>query len=212
LKTSLIVILAIIVSVFPEKAGASFHDIKGMNYTAWKEFVLNSEKSDMSLSKVKNIGCDWVSICVWWFQDGINSSVIGPDRAQYSVNPDSVAHAIDSCHKLGMKVMLKPIVNCRDAAWNGFINPSDEWFASYHHFINLWANLAKICEVDLFCVGAELSKTESWSKSWRDVISDVRTHYNGLLFMLQITITRWIFFGGMLLITSVSMHIILLPK
>ncbi len=176
-----IFIVTVLFTVFAENTRGSFYDIKGMNYTAWDDFILNSEQSDMSLSKMRNIGCNWTSICIWWFQDDVNSTLIEPDYSKYSVDPNSVEHAIDYCHTLGMKVMLKPIINCRDGTWNGHINPSTAWFSSYHNFINFWADLAENHNVELFCVGAELGKTESWSASWRSVIGDVKSHYSGPL-------------------------------
>ena len=155
--------------------------IKGVNYTAWDQFVLNSEQSDMSLANVRKLGCNWVSMCVWWFQDDPNSTVISPDYSRYSADPGSVGNAIDQCHALGMKVMLKPIINCRDGAWNGLINPSEAWFTSYQDFINFWADLAEAHNVEMFCVGAELVHTISWPSQWRNVIRNVKYHYSGPL-------------------------------
>jgi predicted ATP-grasp superfamily ATP-dependent carboligase len=155
--------------------------IKGMNYTAWDQFVLNSPQSDASLSNARRTGCNWMSICVWWFQDNPNSTIISPDYSRYSADPDSVANAIDRCRALGMKVMLKPIVNCRDGTWNGHINPSTAWFASYRNFINFWADFAEAHNVELFCAGAELVQTISWSAQWRTVIRDARNRYSGPL-------------------------------
>ncbi|MHC4558659.1 MAG: glycoside hydrolase family 113, partial [Planctomycetota bacterium] len=106
-------------------------EMKGVSYTAWKPDAMLSEDSDNSLAKVRADGCNWIAICVWWFQDNVNSTTVEPDYTRYSATPESVVHAINTCHELGMKVMLKPMVDCRDGDWRGTINPSDGWFSAY---------------------------------------------------------------------------------
>jgi len=157
-------------------------EMRGVSYTAWSRDALLSEDSDGSLADAAEIGCNWIAICVWWFQDNINSSIIEPDYGRYSASPESVVHAIATCHKLGMKVMLKAMIDCRDGSWRGYINPGAAWFAEYHDFINFWADIARDNDVELFCVGCELVNTVSWASSWRSVIQDVKdNHYSGPL-------------------------------
>jgi len=155
-------------------------EMKGVSYTAWSEDALFTEDSDISLANARAIGCNWVAICVWWFQDNINSTVIEPDYTRYSAEPNSVVHAINRCHELGMKVMLKPMVDCRDGSWRGNINPSTDWFSAYQDFANFWADIAQDNKVEMFCIGCELVNTLSWTSSWRNIIQGVRTnHYSG---------------------------------
>ncbi len=156
-------------------------EMKGVSYAGWWEEAYLTEDSDESLATARQAGCAWVAINLWWFQDTISSTEIYPDYSWYSVSPESVIHAINRCHELGMKVMLKPNVDPKDGHWRGEINPSAEWFEAYTEFINYWADIAEANGVELFCVGCELINTTGWSSSWRDVIEDVRTHYTGPL-------------------------------
>jgi hypothetical protein len=155
--------------------------MKGISYTAWEPNVLFTEDSNVSLTNAKQIGCNWIALCVWWFQDDIDSVLIEPDYTLYSATPESVIHAINKCHELDMKVMLKPMVDCRDGNWRGNINPSAEWFATYQNFINFWADIAQDNNVQLFCVGCEFTEASDWSSSWRNVIQGIRNHYSGPL-------------------------------
>ncbi len=70
-------------------------------------------ESDASLAAVRDAGANWIAICVWWFQDNVNSTTIEPDYTRYSASPESVIAAIQKSHELGMNVMLfnkgKPI-------------------------------------------------------------------------------------------------------
>jgi hypothetical protein len=157
-------------------------EFKGVNYTNWwPPDGYSSPDSDQSLADAKAAGCTWIAINVFWFQDTITSTDIYPDYTRYSSIPDSVKHAVDRCHQLGMKVMLKPDVDlAKDPNhWRGQIVPSEAWFAEYHTFINYWADFAEQNDVELLCIGCELVATDPCSDSWRDVANDVRLHYSG---------------------------------
>ncbi len=156
-------------------------DMKGVSYTAWQKDAMSSPESDLSLAAVRDAGANWIAICVWWFQDNVTSTTIEPDYTRYSASQESVIHAIQKSHEMGMKVMLKPMVDCRDGSWRGNINPSSVWFTAYQGFINFWADIAQQNNVELFSVGCELKNTILWDSSWRNTIQEVRTHYTGPL-------------------------------
>jgi hypothetical protein len=162
-------------------SSANAIEMKGMSHIAWDSTGLATEDSDTSLANARAIGCNWIALCPTWFQDNPNSTIIEPNYARHSPTPESVVHAIDRCHELGMKVMLKPHVALYDGIWCGNINPSPQWFAAYQDFINFWAKIAESNGVELFCVGAELVNTTGQSSSWTDIIQDIRTHYTGPL-------------------------------
>ena len=174
-------LVAVAVALLLEVGVCCGIEMKGISYTAWQPDAMLTEDSDASLAKARLDGCNWVAICVWWFQDDVDSVGIEPYYTRYSAAPDSVVHAINRCHELGMKVMLKPMVDCNDGAWRGYIEPSDDWFVEYANFVNFWADVAEANSVELLCVGCELRDTVSWSASWRSVIEGIRTRYSGPL-------------------------------
>ena len=155
--------------------------IRGMNYTGWNKLAYSTEASNQSLDELKNIGCDWVAINVIWFQDQIDSTLIEEDFYKYSVSAPSVVDAIQYCHSIGLKVMLKPMVDCRCGTWRGEFLPSAGWFNSYRNFMNFWADLAEMNNIEMLCIGCEYVKTVGWSASWRDIIQNVRDLYSGPL-------------------------------
>jgi hypothetical protein len=158
-------------------------EFKGISYVGWWAYAYSSADSNTSLGDAKNAGCQWVAINVWWFQDTVNSSYIYPDynSSWYSVRSESVKVAVDRCHQLGMKVMLKPMLDVKSprGTWRAYIEPNDAWFAAYHTFINYWADFAEANNCEMFCIGCEFENTSSWASSWRSVANDVRTHYSG---------------------------------
>jgi hypothetical protein len=172
-------VTAVIISLHTGNCNAI--EFKGMSYVGWSRNAYSSTDSNTSLANAKAAGCEWVAINVWWFQDTTTSTVIAPDYSLYSVRPESVKVAVDRCHQLGMKVMLKPMldVNTPDNTWRARIVPSTAWFNAYHGFLNYWADFAEANNCEMLCIGCEFEDTSSWATQWRSVASDVRTHYSG---------------------------------
>jgi hypothetical protein len=157
-------------------------EFKGMSYVGWSEYACSTPDSNQSLANLKDTGCQWAAVAVFWFQDTTTSTDIYPDYSWYSVRPESIKVAVDRCHQLGMKVMLKPMLDTKTGQWRAYIEPNDTWFAEYHTFINYWADFAEQNDIEMFCIGCELENSAtnpSWADAWRSVANDVRTHYSG---------------------------------
>ena len=95
---------------------------------------------------------------------------------------------IDLAHSHGLKVFFKPhiwISNPSEGRWRSDIYPVDEdswkeWQKSYREYIMLYANIAEQNNVELFCVGTELSRLSvEKSEFWKDLIRDIRSVYSG---------------------------------
>jgi len=158
---------------------------KGMSYTAWSRNAYNSSDSDESLALLADTNTEWVAICVFWYQTNILSHDIHAEPERTPTN-ESVAHAISRAHSLGLKVMLKPMVDPLEGEetrlwppWRGEIPPSPEWFESYSKFINFFAEFAEQNDVDLFCVGCEFKETTLEKQQWENIVSGVRERYSG---------------------------------
>jgi len=164
-----------------QPSAADIGEVRAVSFTAWSEYGFLSEDAYASLVNARDIGCNWIAICVWEFQETITSTEIAPDYTSYSARPESVVQAIQWCHQLGLNVMLKPMVDLGNDPdhWRGDIVPSASWFESYEDFINSWAVLAQANGVELFCVGCELKNTVGWSTSWRSVIEAMQDRYDG---------------------------------
>jgi len=82
-------------------------------------------------------------------------------------------------HAFGMKVMLKPHVDLVDEEARTNIIPSDEWFESYKSFMLHYAELSAKYNVELLCIGTELSNTTTarWRAEWVDIINEIRKIY-----------------------------------
>ncbi|MFH1239037.1 MAG: discoidin domain-containing protein, partial [bacterium] len=155
----------------------------GVVFTSWHETEIATKKSDVSIKHLyDDDNVRFLSVMVNWYQEDINSTVIGRDKLAGSTPMDeAVGHAINYAHSLGMKVMLKPHVDVHSGDGRQYIIPSVDWFASYTEFILHYAEIAEEYNVELFCVGTELTQTTTprWDKTWRTIIFEIRKAYKG---------------------------------
>ncbi len=155
---------------------------RGVNYTSWNTDELLSDISDYSLIYLSQLGVGHIALMAVYYQDDAESQGIYYDEEK-TVSDESLGHAINMIHALGMKVMLKPHVDLVDDDARSNIIPSDEWFKGYKEFILHYAALAAKYNVELFCIGTELSNTttERWKANWLDIIKSVKQVYSGPL-------------------------------
>ena len=158
---------------------------KGMSYRPApypNYYPYDTEESDESLRRMAESNVEWVAIITWWFQENLTSTQIY-SHPDYTPTNKSLKHAVQKAHELGMKVMLKPMIDTEDARnWpRWMIPPSEEWFANYEAFISSYARFAQENSIELFCVGCEFKTTEGDSFRWRQTISVVKKHYSGSL-------------------------------
>jgi len=176
--------LAAISLIATAHSADSFHAVRGISIAAFSANSLAGVAADRSLADVRELGADAVAINVSWYQADVESTEIGPHDVK-SATLESVEHCIDEAHRLGMQVMLKPMVDVRSRIWRGRIQPrdADAWFGSYQTFINTFADLAKRKKVEILCIATEMNTLEGVENEarWRKAIREVRRRYDGNL-------------------------------
>jgi len=157
---------------------------KGMSFSTYADSTPNafgSAESDESLRRMRQIGVEWVAInVVEWYQTNNRSTDIHKNESQAPTDV-ALAHAIQTAHSLGMKVMLKPLIDLEDGRWRGEIQASKEWFQSYTNYLVSFAEFAQQQEVEMLCIGTEYRYTTHWMIQWMSVISEVRFRFNGTI-------------------------------
>lgn len=148
-----------------------------------------TEQAVDSMRKLKEHGCEWIALSFWTWQDNVHATDITFDYG-YTVTDRDIEFAVKEAKKLGLKVLLKPVVNSRDSIWRAHIGFPPEpgadpywekWFKSYTNFLVHYAELAEELECEMFCVGCEMVKTESQTARWTETIARVREVYSGPL-------------------------------
>jgi hypothetical protein len=180
-------VLAIAIAALASSCVIAAPAYKGMSYTSFGSDVLSSSASDQSLLNMSMVGTDTVALNFWWFQNSVTANSMAENLSLYSSTVSSVSHAIDTIHSLGMKVLLKPMLDVSDAnsTWRAYINPSDkdQWFANYTNFIGTFADMAQSKGVELLSIGCEMNTLEQSANNarWTNLISDIRSRYSGKL-------------------------------
>jgi hypothetical protein len=142
-----------------------------------------------SLDEMAALGATHLSIPVYFFQDSVYSVVLFPnptDGTPPEQHDRVVREVVEYAHRLGMKVLLAPIVDIAHPAgkaWRGVIAPKDwtAWFDSYRAFLTHYARMAEDLDVEFMSVGIELISTEHHTDQWLETIQAVRKVYRGQL-------------------------------
>lgn len=178
------IIFIFLSSSLPASDSLSFQ--KGMAYPTWKAEQYGQPQSDESLRMLKeNTLTEWVQLVPTWYQQDKRSVEINPDYSGQTARPETLRHAVQFAHSLGMKVMLKPHVDAFNGDWRGTFMPDDpeKWFHSYKEMLLDYAQMASEEGVEIFSIGCEfleLTKPE-FMHFWKDIISLVRGIYSGPL-------------------------------
>lgn len=139
---------------------------------------------------VERLGVTWTAITFFTLQDTPQSTQVR-FRDEPTVSDDEVRAAIRGAHERGLKVVLKPVVNCADGTWRAHISFFDhdvpceptwgEWFASYTEFLVHHARIAEEEGAEMLCIGCEMVQTDKRETEWRELVRQVRAVYSGLV-------------------------------
>lgn len=107
------------------------------------------------------------------------------------VSDEELLAMIDYAKSLGLRVILKPTVNCKDGTWRAHINFFDvdvpcepkwsDWFKSYTDYQRHYARIAEATDCEMMIVGCEMVQTERRADEWRQLIREVKEVYHGLV-------------------------------
>ena len=165
--------------------------IKGFTYGFdGRRGAYQTEEAALSIERLGALGGDWAALAFVIRQDHYYSTSIRPDY-RYTVTDKDVTTAVNRLHAQGLKVCMKPMVNCADGVWRAHIgfpekdwgeqNEWKEWFDNYTAFLCHYAEIAEETGCEMFCVGCEMLGTEHKEDFWRKAIAAVRQVYHGPL-------------------------------
>lgn len=151
----------------------------------------NTAKAEFSMELMaEKTGVNWTAIAFCAFQATAFSTEI-PYWEEPTVTDEEVRWAIRKAKDLGLKVVLKPIVNVADGTWRAHINFFDidvpcepkwsDWFKSYTAYMMHFAKIAEETGCEMLCIGCEMVQTDRRSAEWRQLIAEVRTVYSGIV-------------------------------
>ncbi|WP_438444043.1 glycoside hydrolase family 113 [Gorillibacterium sp. sgz5001074] len=148
----------------------------------------STPEAEESFARMSELGVNWVTLAFGALQDHPQATEIR-FREEPTVTDEEIRAAAAMARKHGLKICLKPVVNCRNGVWRAHISffeqdvPGEptwkEWFRSYGAFMVHYAELAEELGCELFCVGCEMVQMDRYADAWRSLVEDVREVYSG---------------------------------
>lgn len=140
------------------------------------------------------IGVDSVALMVSVMQDTFHSTTLYQDF-EFTVSDQELIRIIERLHEKGIRVMLKPMVECHDSSWRGNINFPDDnqqiqgrvtnywnpWFESLQRSVEHYARIAESTACEFYCIGCELYGAEQaiHNQRWSRIIDATRAIFTG---------------------------------
>lgn len=167
--------------------------VKGFTYrmapSKNQSFAGDEAKKSLLLLK-EATACDTIVLAIGALQDTPQSEYIDY-VGEHMPTDEELGTMIDYAKELGLRVILKPMLNCRNHVWRAHINFFDlevvcepkwsTWFRSYNEYILHYAQIAEEKECEMLIIGCELVQTERKEGYWRELIEQVRKVYQGLI-------------------------------
>lgn len=164
--------------------------IKGITFGAFAgagEF--NKKQAYTSLDKaIERTGANYIILVPNGLQDTPQSQEID-FTSPANLTDDELIRMIGYIHEKGLKIALKPTVNCKNGTWRAHICFFEKdvpcepkwsiWFKAYTDFQLHYARIAENTGCEMFIAGCEMVQSEHREEEWRKLISDIRNVYSG---------------------------------
>lgn len=176
----------------PLVPGGRFH---GMTFGYYaRNGYYASPQARLEVDRMADLGVNWICLVAIVLQDTFASTRHYRDFHQTPAD-DELREIIDYIHGRGMRVQLRPMLECRDGTQRIHIRFPDEmeiipgkpithwtrWFDSLVERTLHYASLAQRAGCEAYGLDSELDFTVDQHAHWRRVISAARSVYQGHL-------------------------------
>ena len=140
------------------------------------------------MNEVKSVNADWIATIPYGFTRIGEAAVHYADFGGHwwGERLDGVRVTIDSAHRAGIRVMLKPQVYV-PGGWTGGLDYAtdaewEKWERDYEKFLMHFVKLGVEMNVEAICIGTEFKvSTVKREQFWRGLIAKIRQQYKGKL-------------------------------
>jgi hypothetical protein len=170
-----------------------FPFLRGVNfgYLA-KAGYYGTKQAELEVDRMAEAGVEWVSLMVMLMQETFYSTRIYRDFT-WTPSDTDLEKIIRRFQKRGIRVLLKPVIDCLDSTWRGHIAfPENEqqiqgvvtdywsrWFESNREAMTCYARLCNKWGVEALTVGQELMGVDHQTLRWLETVAAVRDVYTG---------------------------------
>ncbi len=147
----------------------------------------NTPEAERSMERLAANGLSWICIPVNCFQETFYSLTVFSLFGRTQTD-EEVRFAVRKAKSLGLKVCLKPMVDCLDRSWRARIHFPTEtddywarWFQSYTRFLLHYAAIAEQEGCEMLCTGCEMAGMDAQTAHCELLIANVRGVYHGCI-------------------------------
>ena len=166
--------------------------VKGITFAPfYRRGALDTNEARESFDyMIEHTGADFVILAPAGLQDTAHSEDVCYTSSA-TLSDEEIIGMIRYAKKRGIRVALKPTVNCKNGVWRAYISFFERdvicepkwsrWFSSYTEFQTHYADIAEAEGCEMFITGCEMVMSEHREEEWRQVIGEVRKHYTGMV-------------------------------
>lgn len=158
-----------------------------------KNGYFSSAAARDEVEAIAKAGANWVTVVPIVWQDTCHSTFQYRDFV-HTPNDIELMEIIDLIHSKGMKVQLRPMLECKDGYGRlGVIFPKkgggripgrasdarEKWFESMKERSVYYARIAERTKSEVFCLDSELDTMTEENDLWLAVVKGVREVYSG---------------------------------
>ncbi|MHC1748695.1 MAG: 1,4-beta-xylanase [Cellulosilyticaceae bacterium] len=150
----------------------------------------DKKAKDSLRTLVKETGCDTIIFTLAALQDTAQSEQIDY-IGKHMPTDEELLEMINLAKTLELRIIIKPLVNCRNGVWRAHINFFDQdiicepkwskWFESYIDYQLHYAKIAEKVGAEMLIVGCEMVQSERRTDEWIKLIKEVKKIYSGLV-------------------------------
>ncbi len=166
--------------------------VRGINFATFarRGVLARPETRESLIRALDDLAADFVILTPAAVQKTAHSIAID-FTSDHTCGDGELIDTIRFLHSRGVKVALKPTVNCLDGNWRAYISfiepdvPSElkwsDWFKSYTDFQLHFARIAQQEGCCMFLAGCEMVMADHRADDWRKLIADIRKVYGGMV-------------------------------
>jgi hypothetical protein len=164
--------------------------IKGITFGSFapRDSFKTVASKESLLHMKERTGADFVIFVPAGLQETAQSEYID-FKGFRTIGDDELTSMIHYAKSIGLRVALKPTVNCLNGTWRAHINFFDNdvhcepkwsnWFESYTAFQLHFAEIAEKTGCEMFIAGCEMVNAQRREAEWRRLIADIKSIYSG---------------------------------
>ena len=165
-----------------------------------------SEKARQEVDRIAELGVPWVCLIATIMQDAFYSTRMYRDF-QNTPSDDELIEIIRYIHSKGIKVMLRPMIECWDGTQRCFLtlpqgeihkglpyHYGEDWFRNYEFVVRHYLRIANQTGCESFGFDSELNKLVPFNEFWVPLVEKARKLYKGHLTTSMINTEQFIAF------------------